>query len=96
MKIKQWKIKKTAKVCASAAGGVPTHRDNSLPPWKNHAATTLQTTKPPARRCCTLPTTRHGTGFMANNLRKSTPKLLLTGKVIGRYKEINHWLVLSL
>ncbi len=106
MKTEQWKIRKTARVCASAAGGAAC---NSLPSWENHMAPspTAGPTGGLARHIADDPTV--GRTSVANcqpcngatrptscELRKLAAKQLLTGKVIGRYNAVNHWLVLSL
>ena len=92
MMARYWKIRKGQKWLASIAGGATC---NSLPPWEGDRAADENpgvTTTVPQRQTEARPGgTPGGTEHKAN----MDPKRALTGKVIGRYKTENQWLVLN-
>ena len=92
MMARYWKIRKGQKWLASIAGGATC---NSLPSWEGDRAADENsgvTTTVPQRQMKAHPGgTQVGTEHKAN----MGPKMALTGKVIGRYKTENQWLVLN-
>ena len=92
MMARYWKIRKGQKWLASIAGGATY---NSLPSWEGDRAADENpgaTTTVPQRQTEAHPGgTPGGTEHKAN----MGPKRALTGKVIGRYKKENQWLVLN-
>ena len=95
MMARYWKIRKGQKWLASIAGGVPARRDNSLPSWEGDRAADENpsvTTTVPQRQMKAHP---GGTPVGTEHKANMGPKMALTGKVIGRYKTENQWLVLN-
>ncbi len=91
MMTRYWKIRKEQKWCASLAGGATC---NSPPSWKAAPAVDEHFGVPTGaqRRRVEKPGRRPGSTEQNTNMDK---KRSLTGKVIGRYKIENQWLVLN-
>lgn len=92
MMARYWKIRKGQKWLASIAGGATC---NSLPSWEGDRAADENsgvTTTVPQRQMKAHP---GGTPVGTEHKANMGPKMALTGKVIGRYKTENQWLVLN-